>query len=561
MIRGWRRVLLASCISVLALTGCASGNTNTTGGARVNGGELVIGFPNNEAADAKSLDPNIGGGATYVNSIYGAMYDQLVYQDPQSGKVVPGLAQSWDVSPDGTQYTFHLTPKAQWWDGTPVTADDVKYTLDRTVDKQYLPGNAYTSALMARYDHSEVIDSHTIKVFLKSPQTNFLPSVVGRTYLDIVPKAYIEKVGIQVFGQQKPMGSGPYEFVEWVHGDHITLKRNPKYTWGPSFFQTSGGPPSVDKLVFHFILDDNTRLSALRSGQLNAIIGIAPFEQSSIQSGGQFQVIQVHKNGQPGGLNFNTQKFPTNDLAVRQAFSYAIDRDALNKAVYAGTEFPAYHILEDRMGQWVDQNAAFPQVDIAKAKQLLDADGWVPGADGIRVKNGQRLVVKSISGPDMQQAMTLIQSEVKAVGIEFDVNTLAAAQVSSTVQGAGGDFNAVWAIRAGWTNEDPYLLYSLFDSRNIPPNGTSNYSRVNLPDVDQLLETASITADPTQRQNLYFQAEEKLVAYVPFLPLLSFNQNIATVKGVNGLMPDRRGTYTYFDDVWIDKSIQSKWNG
>jgi peptide/nickel transport system substrate-binding protein len=120
---------------------------------------------------------------------------------------------------------------------------------------------------------------------------------------------------------------------------------------------------------------------------------------------------------------------------------------------------------------------------------------------------------------------------------------------SASVQGTSGAYNVAWAIRAGWTNEDPYLLYSLNHSKNIPPNGTSNYSRVSVPEIDQLLDTAVVTADPVRRKALYYKAQELLVDQVPFVPLLSFNLNMAVLKGVHGLLPDIRGTYTYFNDV------------
>jgi peptide/nickel transport system substrate-binding protein len=541
------------------LAACGGGSGGSGSATPAGGGALVIAFPNQEAADAKSMDPNIGGGTTYVNSIYGAMYDQLVYQDPKTGKVVPGLARSWEMAPDGKTYTFHLTTAAKFWDGSPVTAEDVKYTLDRAVNKEYLPGNAYVSALMANYGGAEVVNPSTVRVVLRVAQANFLPSVVGRTYLAIVPRAYVEKVGVQAFGQQKPMGSGPFRFVEWEHGDHITVKRNPAYAWGPGFFRTAGKAPLVEAIRFRFIPDATTRVSALQSGQINALIGIAPFDQAGIKSDQRFHVQEVHKNGQPGGLNFNTQRAPASDPAVREAVAYAIDREALNKSVYSDTNFPAYHILEDRMGEWVNPKAAYPRTDVSRARKVLEEAGWRAGQGGVRAKGGRSLSLKAITSPDLEQAMTVIQSQVAKAGIRLDIQVMSPAGLSNVMLSEVGDFDVAWRNAPGWTNEDPYLLYSLFDSRYSPPAGTSNYSRVRMPDVDKLLEAASVEQDRARRKELFYQAQVKLVDTYAFIPLLSMNQNIATVKGVNGLMPDIRGTYTYFEDVWLDGSIQSKW--
>lgn len=549
---------LAVCGLLLASACAGNAGVGQDGGTRTDGGTLVIAFPNNEQADAKSLDPNVGGGTTYVNSIYGAMFDQIVYQDPESGEIVGGLAESWDVADDGLTYTFHLIDKAKFWDGTPVTAEDVKYTLDRARDPKYLPGNGYVSALLANYDKSEVPDEHTIVVRLKKPQTNFLPSVVGRTYLAIVSKAAAEKEGVPGFGE-KPMGSGPFEFVEWVKGDHITVKRNDAYSWGPKFFETAGRAPSVERIVFRFIQEDSTRMAALDSGQASAIVGVPPFDQDRVENNPQHELIKVRKNGQPGGLNLNMLRAPTSDVAVRQAIAYAVDRDALNTSVYAGKNFPGKYVLEERMGEWVDKDTPFPEADPDHAKQLLDDAGWTPGSDGVRQKDGNRLSLVAICSPDQQQLMTLIQAQLKEVGIDFDVRPMSGAQVSTTVQSVGGDFHAAWVNRVGWTNEDPYLLYSLFDSKNAPPTGTSNYSQIKMPELDKVLEEAAVTQDEDQRRQLYFDAQKILVEYAPFVPLISFNQNIAAVAGVHGLLPDMRGTYTYFNDVWLDPALHDRW--
>lgn len=563
-----QRHAVALAAILLSVAACGGGGTEGTndgaaGGARSDGGQLVVVFPKQEEADAKSLDPNIGGGATYVNSIYGALYDQLVYQDPESGEIVPGLATSWEVSDDGLEYVFQLHPDATFHDGTPVTAEDVKYSLDRAVDPDNLPGNATSISIMAAYKESEVLGDKEIKVTLTEPSASFLQSALGRTYIAIVPKAHVESVGLEKFGQEAPMGSGPFTFVEWVHGDHITVERNPDYTWGPSFFETAGGAPSVESIVFRFIEDASTRLAALESGQVNAIQGISAFDQDRISSGGQYEVIEVRKNGQPGGLNLNTQRFPTDDLAVRQAIAYAIDREALNDTVYAGTNFPAYTILEERMGDWVNPDAVLPDQDIETAKQILDDAGWAEGADGIREKDGKRLTIVAVCGPDTQQALTLIQAQVREVGIELDVQSGSTAQVSTINTSPDGPYNISWATAGGRTNEDPYVLRTLFHSESIPPGtrGTANASRVNLPDLDALLEEASITGDVEARRALYNEAQQILVDYVAYVPLLSINQNFAVVSGIHGIVSDARGTYTYWNDVYLDASVQGRWGG
>jgi peptide/nickel transport system substrate-binding protein len=553
-----KRLIALAAVGAVALAGCGGGTEEEAGGgARVDGGALVVALPTAEAGDVKSLDPGIGGGAIYAHTINGTMFDQLVYQDPKTGEVVPGIAERWEVSPDGLKYRFHLRTGPKFWDGTPVTAEDVKYTLDRAVDKQYLPGNAYTSSLMANYQRSVITGPSTVEVVLQRPQANFLPSAMGRDYLGIVPKAYVEKVGVRAFAE-KPMGSGPFKFVEWAHNSHITVEKNPDYAWGPKFFETAGRAPSVDRITFRFIPEDSTRVAALESGQVNMVIVLPPFDQDRLQNNNQLEVITVRKNGQPGVLNLQTQRFPTSELAVRRAISYAVDRQAINKTVFADKNFPAYHMLEERMGEWLNKDARFPDHDVERAKQILEDDGWTVGPNGIRQKDGRPLVLDGMSSPEVQQAMTLVQAQLKEAGMQLDVRVVSRAQHSATLQG-GGEYNVAWGNPIGWTNEDPHLLFSLNHSRNVPPRGTSNESRVSVPEIDRLLETAAVTGDRAERKRLYHEAQRLLVDYVPVVPTLSFNRNICVTRGVHGIVPDMRGTYTYFHDAWLSQSLHGRW--
>jgi peptide/nickel transport system substrate-binding protein len=555
---GFIHLILAALIVMLPMT--VLSDIALAQGDRVDGGKLVVVFPRQESADAVSLDP-IGYGVTYTNSILSAIYDQLVYEDPNSGEIVPGLASSWEISPDSKEYTFHLNKDAVWADGQPVTAEDVQYSLDRAIDPKNLPSNALVMFLISGYDHADIIDPKTVKVFMKFANRDFLQSGLARAYLGMVPKHYVEQVGFNAFGHTKPMGSGPFEFVEWKHGEKIVAKRNPKYIWGPKFTATAGHPPSIAAIEFRFIEDATTRLAALESGQVNAIQGMSPFDQDRIVKSGRYDVIIVRKNGAPGTIALNFQRSPTSELVVRQAMALALNRDDINKTVYADTNFPAYHLLEDKMGRFLNKDAAFPEQNVEKANKLLDDAGWKPGPDGIRVKDDKRLVVRSISAPDTQQAMTMVQAQMRAIGMDFTVRTVSSAQMLQIAAAPEGNYEAAWAIAQGRTNENPSVLRTLFHTESIPPGkgGSQNASRASIPEVDGLIEKAQASTDDAERAKLYGRAQKILTDQVTAIPLLSFNQNYAVVKGVHGIMSDARGTYTYYNDVWLDKSIQGRW--
>ena len=509
------------------------------------GGVLTMAFPNAEAGDASSLDPEMVGG-TYVHSILSTIYDLLVYQDPTDGSIQPGLAASWEVSPDGLVYTFKLQPNARFHDGNPVTAEAVRFTLERAVDPAYRPNNVASARLMIAYDHTEVVDDLTARVYLKEPQANFLPSVVGRTQLAIVSPRAVERLGVEAFGEN-PVGSGPYRFVEWVRGERIVVERNPDYAWGSPIFKHSG-PPLVDRIVFRYIPEPSTRLAALESGEVNAIDGVPEADQDRLARDSRFEIVEVRKNGTTGRLTLNNRAFPTSERAVRVALNQAIDKDAVNRNVYYGVHRPTRYLLEDRMFAF-NPDAVLPAYDPAVAKRTLDDAGWLPGPDGVRQRDGTRLELVGI-GWDDRRVLEVVQAQLREVGIALRVEMLSRAAAAD--RATRDDWHVYHELPQGWTNEDPHILYTNFHSSNIPPQGTSNPSKVAIGEVDDLLARGLTELDPDRRRDLYVRAQAILAREAVGVPLVSMYRNLAVRKGVHGITPDVRGTYRYYHDVWIE---------
>ncbi len=510
------------------------------------GGELRIAFPTTDAGDVRSLDPQIDG-ATYANTITAVLYDSLVYQDPSDNSIKPGLAERWEASDDGTVYTFHLKSGVKFHDGTPLTAAAVKFSYDRAVDPQYKPRNSYPATLLSEYDHTEVVDDLTAKIYLQHPQANFLQSVAGRTYLGIVSPSAVERLGVDQFGEH-PVGTGPFRFVEWAHGDHITVERNPDYQWASPIFHQ--GPAYLDRIVFRFIPEGTTRGAALESGEVNAVDGVPEADEARLESDSRFEVIKIRKNGSPGRLELNNREGPTAELPVRVAINEAIDRDAINRTIYYGVHVPTLSLLEEKMFAF-NPNAKLPGYDPAKAKETLDRAGWVVGPDGIRVKNGEPLRLKGLAWAD-QRLFEVVQSQLKAVGIDLQVEMVSRAAWYDRIR-SGGGWNIAQGIPWGWTNEDPHLLYAHYHSKNIP---ISNENYVSIPEVDQLLEEGDRTLDPEKRKEVYFKAQEILAQQAVTVPIVSMYRNVVVKRGVHDVRPDVRGTYRYLHDVWIERDAR-----
>jgi peptide/nickel transport system substrate-binding protein len=527
------------------------GGTSAAGGpaasdADKRGGEFRIAFPTTDAGDVRSLDPQIDG-ATYANTITAVLYDSLVFQDPSDNSIKPGLAERWEASDDGTVYTFYLKSGVKFHDGTPLTAAAVRFSYDRAVDPQYKPRNSYPTTLLSEYDHTEVVDDRTARIYLKHPQANFLQSVAARTYMGIVSPSAVERLGVDKFGEE-PVGTGPFKFVEWIRGDRIVVERNPDYQWGSSIFHQ--GPAYLDRIVFRFIPEATTRGAALESGEVDAIDGVPEADQSRLESDSRFEVIKIRKNGSPGRIELNNREAPTNELAVRVAINQAIDRDAINRTIYYGVHVPTLNLIEEKMFAF-DPQAKLPGYDPAKAKETLDRAGWVVGAGGIREKSGQPLRLKAIGWAD-QRLFEVVQSQLKAVGIDVTVEMMSRAAWTDRMRGGSG-WQLSHGIPWGWTNEDPHLLFSHYHSSNM---ALSNENYVSIPEVDRLLEEGDRTLDTDRRKEVYFKAQEILAQQAVTVPIVSMYRNVVVKRGVHDVRPDVRGTYRYLHDVWIERNAR-----
>ncbi len=411
---------------LLAACGSSTSSSGSTGSGKP-GGTLTMGI----AGPPDTLDPGATGLAlTLLMSM--TMFDPLVCWFPGPGgtgsRFVPGLAESYTVSPDAAVYTFKLRKDVTFHDGTKFDANAVKATYDHVVD----PATKSKSGLgaLGPYNETKVIDQYTCQIVFSQPNASFLHQQAAGNF-GIAPPAALKKYGPAGFGNH-PVGTGPFKFVSYQTGDSLNLVKNPAYKWGPAIFGT--GPAKLDKLIFRIVTDDSGRYNALQSGQLQIAMGLPPNDISAAEKAGTFKQLTVQSIGTPSGLPINVTKPPTDDLRVREAIMYAVNQEKLVKDVLFGVDTAAHSVLTRITPGYSADSAKLFSYNPAKANALLDQAGWTKGSGGVRSKNGKELALNVILFADagFELPTQFVVSELEKVGFtaKTAVQPFATAQAS-----------------------------------------------------------------------------------------------------------------------------------
>jgi peptide/nickel transport system substrate-binding protein len=484
------------------------------------------------AAPPDTLDPGATGLALTLLMSF-TMFDPLVWWLPGpdgTGQFHPGLASGYEVSPDAATYTFHLRDGVTFHDGTTFDATAVKATYDHIVD----PATRSKSGLgaLGPYKETKILDPSTVQIVFTEPNASFLHQQAAGNFGISSPDA-LQKYGPTGFGNH-PVGTGPFAFGEYVTGDHLTVTRNPQYTWGPAVL--GSGPAKLEQLTFRVVADDSGRYNALQAGQLQIAMNLPPNDISAASKSGKFDEVGVQSIGTPSGLPINVTKPPTDDLHVRQAIFYAVDQDKLAHDVLFGVEKPAHNVLTAISPGFSAQTASTYSYDPGKANALLDAAGWAMGADGVRTRGGRPLHLDILlqSGAGYELPTQFVVSELAKVG--FAATTTV--QPFATAQAA---FNqGVHNLGSfGYYGADPYLLNIWANSDAIASG--YNWSHYANPKVDAMIAKANTTADESARNAIYDQVCTTLMQDAVYLPLWDVNGAFTMSPKVQGVTTTLNG--------------------
>lgn len=495
--------LLMTCVVLLA----ACGGSQATGSHKQTPLSIVANTGGDYTRIFNPYSPSTNYGAQ------GMIYETLLYFNRLTGSISPWLASSYNVSSDAMTMTFHLRPNVKWSDGTAFTSSDVVFTLQLL--KKYPAMDNFSQWQFIK--NVVAPDASTVVVTLNSPFSPLLWYLAGQTWI-VQQKHYTGVGDASQYTDTNPVGTGPYILKSFTPQNYILVK-NPHY-WQP-------GKPQVNELEFP-AFDSNTSAElALDRGQLDWTGLYVPNLQQTYIARDPTHNHYWFPPSDVVMLYLNLAKAPFNQLAVRQAISYAIDREQLYKVGENGYEpvaSPTALILPYNKSYLnpAFADAAFSQ-NISQSDQLLQSAGYTKGADGIYVdKNGKKLAfsLDVVTGwTDWITDCQIMANDLKAAGMDVTVNSLSYNAYYNALQ--MGNF----AAGISWTNPgpSPYYIYDgLLRSTNSAPLGqsaSSNFERWMDPATDKLLNQYASTTDPSIQQQAIAGIQQIMVNDLPAIPL------------------------------------------
>jgi peptide/nickel transport system substrate-binding protein len=501
--------LLALVLALATLTSHAGAQ------APVRGGTLRIGW----IPGAKTLDPHFSVEFSERHVFYMA-FNTLVALDRRFN-VVPELARSWQVSPDGKRVTFQLQQGVKFHDGTDFNADSVKWNIERILDPQTKsPQRAQLEPAIASV---AVVDPYTVAIELKKPFAPLLAALAERPGFMLSPTAAQKPE--QDFGR-RPVGTGPFRFVEWVRDSQVTLERFPDY-W-------EKGKPYLDRVIYRVVPDPTVRLTMVRTGEVDIATDVDSKDIPSLRNEASLQVSEMKPAARWTALQWHVDEPPFNNKALRQAIALAIDRNELRDVLLRGFGEPARGPVSPGLW-WSDPSFQGIGHDLDMAKKKLAEAGY---PNGFRAK----FVVENT--PQWIRQTELLQAQLHKINVGMDIEPVNPADAYARVlQKKTNWTHASWTQRA-----DPNgLLYILFHSK-----GHANTTGYSNPKVDELLEQAGGTYEVERRRPLYHSAERMITDDVPYV-FLNYTAEFAVMsrKVQNwGWIPD---LIPRFRDLWLEK--------
>jgi len=467
-----------------------------------------------------NLDPRIGVDA-YSERIDELLFDSLVRRD-EHFNLTPWLADRWEI-PDPLTYIFHLHQGVRFHDGRLLTSRDVKYTLDTIATGKV---RSTKTATFQYVDHIDAPDDSTLIIHLKEPFAALLWNLSDGAF-GVVPDGSENNT----FGRN-PIGSGPFKLVRNEQDNEVIIERNDDY-WAEK--------PKLRRVRLAVVPDTTTRALELRKGSADVAINALNADMyEAMRTDPTIRQMQG-----PGTiyayLAMNLRDPILKDVRVRQALTYAINREPLMHYLWRETVRPAASMLPPQSWAYSDDVQKY-DYDPAKARAILDAAGY-PARNGVRF----HLTMKTSTEESTRLFAAVLQQQLRAVGIALDIRSYEFATFFADVQ--KGAFQ-LFSLRWIGGNEDPDFFESVFDSASFPPK-RANREFYSNPRIDELLAEGRKEIDQQKRKATYAEVQKILAVDLPYINLWYFDNVIVYTPRVKGLTLNPSGNYDFLRTAYL----------
>ncbi len=489
--------------------------------AEEDGGVLVV---------SNSVEPVhlVGAFTTQAGPPTSKIFDGLL-KVGLDGQPAPALAESWELREDGLEITFNLRKGVTFHDGSPLTTDDVVFSLD--VWKQY---HARGRGSYANVTGTRTPDDHTVIFELSQPAPAIFYSLVANESPILARHTYPAEGDLAIAERNNsPIGTGPYRFLEWERGSHIVLEKNPDY-WDQ-------GRPRLDQLIIRSLPDPATTGAAVESGSIHVTSFVPLSNITRLRENANLQIVDDARGSlyAVGALvfEFNLDHERFRDRALRTAFAHAIDREFIRDNLYYGFATPTESPIPPGLPDWHNADVPKYEFDLAKAEAILEDAGYTRGADGFRLNLFNDYAANNATHLQVAQ---YLRSNLAQIGVNLEIRNQDFSQFVNRVY-TERDFDT--AIYHATVGPDPAIgVQRFYWSQNFKPGvAFSNAANYSNPEVDRLLEAAGAEPDPAIRRQLYHEFQVIVQQDIVRIPIVSPRYPIAAAANLADVIEDASG--------------------